>query len=177
MGSTSQYDLSVTWKCYPLEQINNDDENFKLWEQPEDYQSRGLAALLGFQAALLQEQDSFDAFHLKLLKLRHEEDRELSQTDTILEAAEYARFDLDKFKKDMADSSLRDKIKEEYQEGHKNYGAFGVPTIVFDNGEAIFVKLASIPEGETAVDLLKSLHHLTLNHSYLQEIKKPVPSA
>ena len=32
-------------------------------------------------------------------------------------------------------------------------------------------------EGETAVDLLKSLHHLTLNHSYLQEIKKPVPSA
>ena len=155
--------------------MNSDDENFKLWEQPDDYESRGLLAFQAFQAVQRQDAGSLDDFHMALLKLRHEEKRELNERETVLEAAGKAGLDLNRFQKDLSDPSLKPKIGEDYLLGARKYGVFGVPTILIDNGEAAFIKLDPIPEGEQAVDLLENVLHLLRSHSCLKEIKKPVP--
>lgn len=95
--------------------------------------------------------------------------------DTVMEAARSAGLDLDRLQKDLKDPSLNAKIGEEYDEGAEKYGAFGVPTIVFEKGGAAFLKLDAVPEGEEAVGLLESLLHFMQAHPYVREIKKPVP--
>jgi predicted DsbA family dithiol-disulfide isomerase len=150
-------------------------EGFKLWEQPDDYESKGLLAFMGFQAARRQEKGSFDDFHMALLKLRHEDKRELNQTGTLLKAAKTAGFDLERFREDLSDRSFRDAIGRDYREGAEKYGVFGVPTILFENSGAAFIKLDPIPEGDGAAELLDSLLHLMRNHSWLKELKKPSP--
>lgn len=123
-----------------------------------------------------QEGGSFDTFHMTLLKMRHEQGRELSDPKAVLEAAEAAGFDLDTFGKDLTNSTLKSRIGRDYEEGVSEYGAFGVPTLVFDNGEAVFFKIDPVPEREMAADLLESLLHIVKNHIWVKEIKKPTPA-
>ena len=72
--------LQVTWRYFPLEQVNSvEGPEWKLWEQPADYKSRGRGAFHGAIAARNQGDDAFERFHLALLKAKHVEGKEHSQ--------------------------------------------------------------------------------------------------
>ncbi len=48
--------LTINWKYFSLEQVNSQQEpEWKIWEQPEDYPSRGIHAFRAAEAARQQD--------------------------------------------------------------------------------------------------------------------------
>jgi len=64
--------IEFVWRSFPLEQVNAPEgPHWKLWEQPDEYVSRGLYAFRGAEAAKLQGPDRFLDFHFALLEAKH----------------------------------------------------------------------------------------------------------
>lgn len=166
--------VDVTWRYYPLEQINSQEgPEWKLWEQPEDYKSRGLGAFHGAIAARQQGEDAFGAFHLALLKAKHEDGKEHSKRETLMEAAQVAGLDIATFERDLADRSLLAKIAPDWDEGNTVHNAFGTPTFVFEDGTAAYIKMRPAAPDEDAVDVFHEFIKTVRSRSYISEIKRP----
>ena len=70
--------LQVNWKNFSLEQTNNKQgEDWRIWEQPDDYPSRGLPAFRAAEAARLQGEEAYERMHFALLEGRERTDRAL----------------------------------------------------------------------------------------------------
>ena len=62
-------EIEFVWRSFPLEQVNSPEgPEWKLWEQPDDFVSRGLYAFRGAEAAKLQGSDHFLNFHFALAR-------------------------------------------------------------------------------------------------------------
>lgn len=57
------------------------------------------------------------------------------------------------------------------------FGVFGTPTLVLDEGEVVFVKLASTPQAGQELDLWESLRTVAQCFPELVEIKRPLALA
>jgi len=170
----NEVDLSIEWKVFPLEQVNqNQGEGFRIWEHPE-YPARGIAALTAAKAASRQGDALFDKFHRLVFKAYHSEGKDISQKPVLTAAAVEAGLDVQKFEKDLDLRETLESLGRDYQEARQSHNLFGVPTFVFENDEAIYVKLESVPETETeGVNLLKHIFRMGLEMPYLLELKKP----
>ena len=80
-----------------------------------------------------------------------------------------------KYDRDVADRSLLSRIGEDYEHATDTYGVFGVPTIVFENGEAAYVKIQPKPAPEEAVQIWDEISHTIANRPSVFEIKRPTP--
>lgn len=166
--------IEVNWRYYPLEQINSQEgPEWKLWEQPADYKSRGLGAFHGAIAARNQGEDAFKRFHLALLKAKHEEGKEHSRRETLVEAAQTAGLDLAQFETDLDDRSLLAKIGPDWDEGHDTHGAFGTPTFVFEDGSAAYIKMRPAAPAEDAVKVFNEFVQTVQGRPYIAEVKRP----
>ena len=73
-------DIEFVWRSFPLEQVNSPEgPDWKLWEQPDDYVSRGFNAFRGAEAAKLQGPDHFLNYHYSILEARHVEDKNIGR--------------------------------------------------------------------------------------------------
>jgi predicted DsbA family dithiol-disulfide isomerase len=166
--------LKVEWYAFPLEQVNSiHGPDWKLWEQPDDYRSRGLWALRASAAAKRQGGDAFDSLHLGLLRARHEVDRDIADPDVLAEVARDAGLDEGRFKRDLADRSLLAAIGEEYARGQEQHGVWGTPTLVFNGERAAYLKLRPAPPAEEAVRLFEELFDIIASRPYVIEVKRP----
>lgn len=147
--------------------------DWKLWEQPDDYTSRGLWALRAGEAAKLQGKEAFDRFHLALLRARHEQKREIADPQVLTEVARESGLDVVRFQRELSDRSLLVKIGEEYTRGAQDHGIWGTPTLVLENGQAAYLKLRPAPRGEEAVKLFEELFDLIHSRPYVIELKRP----
>jgi len=94
--------LRVRWHCFPLEQVNHvNGPEWKLWEQPDDFRSRGLWALRAGEAAKLQGELPFERFHMALLRARHEQRRDIADRAVLAEVARETGLDVDRFQRDL----------------------------------------------------------------------------
>ncbi|MDP2729922.1 MAG: DsbA family protein [Dehalococcoidales bacterium] len=169
--------LTINWKYFSLEQVNNDQgPKWKIWEQPEDYPSRGLRAFQAAEAARRQSEAFFESFHFALLKARHEQERDIADMNTLTQVAESAGLEMAKFQKDMKNRRLLKRLAEDHTFAVK-LGVFGTPTIVFPGGQALFVKLPRIPPSEESLSFFTEVYHLAIQRHYLQELKRPQPPA
>jgi predicted DsbA family dithiol-disulfide isomerase len=154
--------------------VNNiQGPDWKIWEQPEEYKSRGLWALRAGEAAKLQGKETFDRFHLALLRARHEQKREIADPLVLTEVARESGLDAVRFQRELSDRSLLVKIGEEYTHGAQEHGIWGTPTLVLENGQAAYLKLRPAPTGEEAVKLFEELFNLIRNRPYVIELKRP----
>jgi predicted DsbA family dithiol-disulfide isomerase len=166
--------LDVNWRYFPLEQVNSPEgPEWKLWEQPADYRSRGRAAFHGAIAARQQGDDAFERFHYAMFDLKHAEGKDHGKRETVLEAAEAAGLDLEKFTHDLDDATLLAQMGEDYDYGHGELGVFGVPTFVFPNGESAYIRCLPAPEGEEAVAVFDEIVHTVRDRPFITEIKRP----
>ncbi len=111
-------DIEFVWRSFPLEQVNSPEgPEWKLWEQPDDYVSRGLNAFRGAEAAKLQGPDHFANFHFALLEARHVDDKNIGRKDVVIETAGKAGLDVDAFTKALDDRSLMANIGKDYENG------------------------------------------------------------
>ena len=167
-------ELTINWRYFSLEQANSQQgPQWKLWEQPEDYSSRGLKAFWAAEAARHQGEAAFERFHIALLKARHEHNRDIADIQTFTEAAESVGLDMAQFQKDLADRRLLSRLEQDHTFAVETLGIFGTPTLVLAEGQAVFLKLATPPPPEEAVYVFTEIHHLALRRRYIQEIKRP----
>ena len=166
--------LQVNWRYFPLEQVNSaEGPDWKLWEQPDNYRSRGRPAFQAALAARNQGEDAFERFHLALLAAKHEDGQDHGRRQTLLAVAESVGLDMGRFQRDLADRSLLPKIGEDYTEGREQHGVFGTPTFVFPTGEAAYLKMLPAAPAEEALAVFEDFVRTTRERSYISEIKRP----
>ncbi|HEV2528477.1 MAG TPA: DsbA family protein [Thermomicrobiales bacterium] len=168
--------LKVTWRAFPLEQVNSKaGDDWKLWEQPEDYQSRGLPAFRAALAAKAQGEQAYHGFVWALLNLRHIDGHELADPATLTEAATRAGLDLDRFETDRANRDALTQIGTDYTDAIEQYGVFGTPTFVFPNGQGAYLKLKlrDVPTGPEALAFFDHFVSVVRDTPKVMEIKRP----
>lgn len=177
-------ELELHWKYFSLEQVNTPaDSDWKLWEQDDNYVNpnssrpdlRGLLAFWGAEAARQQGAAAFDRFRRTLYRARHENWLDFSQRSEILIVAANVGLDMDRFATDFADRRLLDAIRRDYEEGRARYQVFGVPTLCYDDDNAIYLKLMQVPPADDALTLFNELRQSITTRRWLAEIKRPNP--
>ena len=170
--------LKINWRFFPLEQVNSKEgEDLKLWEQPDDYQSRSMEGFRASLAAQQQGEELFDRFHQLWFRARHGDYRVNGRRPSVVDVAREAGLDVERFEKDLTDRSLLSKIGDDYQVGRKTLGVFGTPTIVFEGGEAAYLKLNPKPSGDEVIATWNDLVETVVDRPFIHEIKRPVPPA
>ncbi len=171
--------LSIEWYSFPLEQVNSTrGAEWKLWEQDDAYESKGLWALRAGEAARRQGKEIFERFHLALLGAKHWEKKDIADREVLMAVAREVGMDAGKFRQDLFDRSLLAKIGEDYTRGVQEHGIWGTPTFVFNGCQAAYVKLRPAPPPEEAVGLFEELFHIIHDRPYVIEVKRPrIPPA
>ncbi len=172
---TSGTDFVVDWQPFALSQINSKEgEDFKVWEQPGALEDNNLLAHRAGLAAKRQGQEAFESFFMSLLKARHEEKKDLTDPAVIDEALVASGIDAGRFKEDLLDPDLLRELGESHTRAVEEHGAFGVPTYVFPNGHAAFIKMF-IPPAEEGVEMYHDMMKVASDFKYLGEMKRPQP--
>ena len=175
--SESEYEFDVTWKSFQLQQVNNKEAaDWKVWELPDHHEARSMVAAMAGEAALRQGKDAHERFHLALLTARHgqEERVALNEDDAIADIAEQAGLDVARFRDDLKDRSLVQKVADDHAEATEQHGVFGTPTFVFDNGNSVYLK-SFIPPKEDAAAFFEHFVGLMRNMPFVGEMKRPQP--
>ncbi len=166
--------LTIDWKYFSLEQVNSQQGPvWKVWEQAEDYPSRGLRAFWAAESARRQGETAFASFHIALLRARHEQRRDIADINTLNEVAESVDLKMAKFKKDLRDRRLLAKLAEDHTFAVETLGIFGTPTLVFPEKQALFLKMAPPPSPEECLPVFDELRHLAEERQSIQEVKRP----
>ena len=165
--------LSLNWRYFSLEQVNSQQgPQWKIWEQPEDYPSRGLRAFRAAEAARQQGKDAFDSFHIALLRARHEQRQDIADVNTLIKVAEGAGLEMTQFQRELGDVRLLAKLAEDHTLAVETLGIFGTPTLVFPERRAIFLKMSPPPPKE-CLSVFNELRLLAEQRRYIQEVKRP----
>ena len=169
--------VEIDWQPFALAQINNDKgAEYKVWEQPEilDGSDKTLLAHQAGLAAKRQGKEAFQSFFITLLKARHVDKVDLNDPEVINAAAQSSGLDLARFREDLRDPDLLKELGESHTKAVEEVGAFGVPTFVFPDGQAAFLKMF-IPPDEQAVEMFESLTKTMSEFVHVGELKRPQP--
>lgn len=166
--------LEVNWRHFSLEQQNTKEgPEWKVWEQPVDV-TRSMLAARACEAARLQGNALFEAFHIALLRARHEDRSDIRQRAVLFEVAGSVGLELERFGTDLDNESLKDIVRDDHTEAVERYGIFGTPTFVFPNGGAAYLKMVKAPDGQ-ATRTLETVVDMMRNRLYVGEVKRPQP--
>ena len=170
-------EIEVDWQPFSLAQVNSDkDSDIKLWDQPEaiDGSDHTFLAHRAGLAAKRQGKEAFESFFITLLRARHEDKKDLDDPTVIEEAATKAGLDIARFREDAADPDLLREIAESHTKAVEEHGAFGVPTFVFDSGNAAFMKMF-IPPDDQAAEIYEGMTKAMSQFAHVGEFKRPQP--
>ena len=166
--------IEITWRFFPLEQVNSaNGPDWKLWEQPDGFRSKGLPAFRGALAARQQGAEAFERYHYAMLALRHEEGKDHAKRTTVLEAGRRAELDLERFERDLGDRSFLPEIGADFTQGRDEFAAFGTPTFVFADGTSAYLRMLPSAPAEEAVDFFHEFVRTARARPYVHEIKRP----
>ncbi|HEY31780.1 MAG TPA: thioredoxin domain-containing protein [Dehalococcoidia bacterium] len=166
--------MTVNWKYFSLEQVNSKEgPHWKLWEQSDDYPSRGRNAFHAAEAARCQGEEVFNAFHYALLKARHEDKKDIADPAILIEVAEGVGLKMDRFCKDLTDLRLLEKLAADHTFAVETLGIFGTPTLVFPGQQVVFLKVSPPPSPEESVTVFEDVRCLAMDRQQIKEIKRP----
>lgn len=170
-------DLQIKWRSFALEQVNSKEgDDWKAWQQGDDYVSRGLWPLRGGIAARRQSEDAHGAYMETILKLKHVDREDIRSRDAVVEAARRIgspTLDMDRFIADIDDPETLVEIGRDHEEA-LTHGVFGTPTIIFEDGTGSFIKTYTPPEEDT-MSAFEHLMGVMRGAKYFGEIKRPQP--
>jgi hypothetical protein len=163
----------VTWRWFSLEQVNSiEGPEWKAWNRPPGHRSRSLLAFSAGEAARRQGAEVFERFHLTLLRARHEQKLSLQERETIFHAARETGLDLPRLERDMEDPTILHPLASDHEEA-AGLGVFGTPTIFFESGLSVYLKMRPQPPDEEALDFFHALMSTMANRPYVYELKSP----
>ncbi|MCA9834619.1 MAG: DsbA family protein [Thermomicrobiales bacterium] len=168
-------DLEITWRYFSIEQVNKAEDAPNVWEHPNDGSSSTMRAFQGAHAAGKQGADKYLAYMAALYNQRHINKRNLGTQQILEETAVQVGLDLDQFREDLKSDEVFEIFKNDHTEAVEKYGIFGVPTILFENGQSAYLR---IKIGEPPVDPVAFWDEfvaIVRDRPTILEIKRPTP--
>ena len=169
--------LQITWRSFSLEQANRTNREtepeWRIWDQPDDYPSRGLWAFRAAEAARNQGSAVYDLYRMGLLRAKHEEGRDIADRKTLCDVAQQQGLNLRQFRADLADRGLLRRIGLDHRRAVEEFDIFGTPSLVFGPGEVAYVKLRPPPPPEEALAVFHSIRSLVVDWPSVLEVKRP----
>jgi hypothetical protein len=80
---------------------------------------------------------------------------------------------MERFRNDLSDRRLLDKLAENHTFAVETLGIFGTPTLVFPEQQAIFLKMSPPPSPEESVTVFEDIRHFAGDRQQIREIKRP----
>lgn len=172
--ASGERDVRVNWRFFSLAQVNHradPPDGWTVWDAPESEPVKGRLAFKAAEAG--RRQGRFDAAHRELLDARHRDRLDIEDREVVLQVAERAGLDLERFRRDLADPEILGRLERDHTEARDAHGVFGTPTLVFPHGSA-YLRLARVLEGPDAVRVFDSVTGTIDRELEVLEIKRPV---
>jgi protein-disulfide isomerase-like protein with CxxC motif len=119
-------------------------------------------------------QDAFERYHMAVFRAYHLDKRDIANPLELMAIAREVDLDATVLAEDLRIRRYREAVGEDHQEGDEKYDIFGVPTILFDEQQPTFVKLAAGEwEGPDDMELFHALVNMVSTRPYVLEVKKP----
>ncbi len=173
--------MAVRWKFFSLEQnrFSQEQPGWNIWNQkPDNAQAQGLLPFLAGSAALhLGGETVLGQFYSALGKMRHEEGLPVWEQSYIEKAWQEVGLDGAALQAvfDGSDRSGYEKLQQDHTEAVERYGAFGTPTLVFEEHRAFYFKLMPRPaEIDEALELFQHVQRMAMGFGgAVYEFKRP----
>lgn len=122
----------------------------------------------------MQGEQAFQAYNIRLFRACHQEKLEITNQLVLYELAKEVGLDAERFSADLRSKRARELVAQEHEEAVARYGLFGVPTIIFEEREPVFIKLEPGDwEGTDDEALFRDIARLATRYPKLLELKKP----
>ncbi|GIX47547.1 MAG: hypothetical protein KatS3mg131_1758 [Candidatus Tectimicrobiota bacterium] len=169
----AQTGLEIRWKFFSLEEINRAEGKKHPWERPWSYGW----SLLRIGAWLRRRaMDDLDRFYAAAGRALHEEGRKVHLPEGAKAVIAELGFDPQLVDDALADPTTHDEVRADHEAAVAR-GGFGVPTLVFPDGTALFGPVITpAPTGAAAL----RLWDLTLGwceFPHLYELRRPKTAA
>jgi len=163
--------LEARWRYFSLTQVNSKDEGWTVWDAPASEHVRGRLAFAAAEAA--RRQDRFEELHETLLLARHRDQADIEDRGVVDRLAIGAGLEIERFRRDLADSSILEALARDHTEAVTVHGVFGTPTFVFADGPAAYVRLAESAVDNGVVEVFDNLVTVAAREPRILEIKRP----
>ena len=168
--------MKIDYKAFVLEQANFGEsrgEDWKAWED-KSMASRDIPPHEAAKCAALQGEGQFEKYHLALHRAKHRDGKDIINQLVLRDVAVEAGLDVERWEEDMKNGAGIPLLAQDHEEGEKELGIFGVPTLLFDRGKPVFVKLEEGDwEGKDDEGLLDAVIAASADRPYLLEMKTP----
>lgn len=169
------FDLTIKWKSFVLDANKDGVDQDRFWILPPEQQGRSIFAHKIAKAAIRQGEKLFDTFNLNIYKACHSGKRiRMDSYQELLTVADESGLNKKQLLADLEDSNLIREIELDHKEAVSEYGVFGTPTFVFENGQSAFIKTLMPPEDD-AYRVFGHFISLFGDRTYIGEIKRPQP--
>jgi len=166
----AQTGLAFRWRFFSLEEVNRLEGKKHPWERDWSYgwSQMRVGALLRRQSDAL-----VDDWYAALGKAFHEDGRRTHVPEEHRRLLEELGLSGALVDEALADPSTSDEVRADHCEAVERYGAFGVPTLVFPSGDALFGPVVvPAPTGEDAVRLW-GVVETSATFPHLYELRRP----
>jgi 2-hydroxychromene-2-carboxylate isomerase len=164
-----QLGLEVRWRFFSLEEINRAEGKKHPWEREWSY---GWSMMRVGAYLRRQDPELLDRWYRVAGRALHEEGRKPHRPDVAEALLAEMGLDPGVVRAAIADPSTGDEVHEEHDRV-VSLGGFGVPTLVFDDGQALFGPvLVDPPTGDAAVRLWELVTGW-LEFPHLYEVQRP----
>ena len=176
--------VDIEWRYFSLEQINTPAESdWKIWNQAHDYVGakegwenfRGLNLFWGAEAVRRQSAAAFQTFRGRAYEARHTEKSDVTTRAGVAAVAATCGIDMQRYHADVQDRTLLGALQRDHEYAVAQYKAFGVPTLCFDEKNAVYVKLGEIVSDNDALPLFDDITRDFTTRPWLVELKRPNP--
>ena len=152
--------------------MNNNNSDWRFWEQPAA-DVRSLYAFLAIEAVRDQNEALTTPLLMALLRAVHEEKRQPNDLEMVREVAQgVGGVDVQRMMREMGHQELRRRVAADYERAANEYDIFGTPTLLFEGGEPVFLKMSPPAPQPEAGDLFTVVQRMSREMSYVQEMKK-----
>lgn len=148
--------VDVRWRFFSLEEINRVEGKKHPWDRPWSYgwSQMRIGALLRRRS-----NDDVDRWYAGVGRAFHEDARRTHDPEVHKQVLAELGFDPDLVDQAMADPSTSDEVRSDHDFAVAAHGAFGVPTMVFPDGRAVYQQMVPAPPRQQAVELFDLLVH------------------
>jgi 2-hydroxychromene-2-carboxylate isomerase len=165
-----QTEVGVTWRFFSLEEINHVDGKKHPWERDWSYGWSQMRIAAWLQRPAAGEtagdgvgNDRVDRWYAGVGRAFHEEGRRTHDPEVQRQLLDELGFDAEVLDAAMADPTTTDDVRADHDHAVSDFGAFGVPTIVFPDPAggadqvAVYQQLVPVPPPDEAVELFDVL--------------------
>jgi 2-hydroxychromene-2-carboxylate isomerase len=170
-----QRDLTITWRFFSLEEINREAAKKHPWERHWSY---GWSQMrIGALVRREQGNDALDRWYAAVSDAFFQRAVPTHDPDAHRGVLADAGFDPDLLDRAIDDDTTHDDVREDHEHLVVHHGGFGVPTLVFPGGHALFGPI--VVPAPTGSEALRLWDHVLDAREFptLFELKKPKVAA